>query len=227
MKVRIKFTKENVMKFVGHLDLLRLFQKAFRRADIPIAFSQGFHPHQLISIGAPLPIGVTSEGEYLDIELKEDMNEAEGMAKLNEALPKDMKVLDWIKLDDNAKSSMAIIGGASYTITPKNWGFSYEETLKKINDFMSQEAITIMKKNKKKKLKEVNIKEGIFVFNYTENKQFKMFLATGSKLNVKPDLVLKSLCDFLEIEYNMFDFDFHRNELYVFVSDKYIPLDQL
>ena len=71
MKVRIKFTKEGPMKFVGHLDTMRYFQKAIRRAELPIAFSGGYSPHMIMSFANPLGIGITSEGEYFDIELKE------------------------------------------------------------------------------------------------------------------------------------------------------------
>ena len=66
MKVRIKFTKEGPMKFVGHLDTMRYFQKAIRRAELPIAFSGGYSPHMIMSFAAPLAVGVTSTGEYLE-----------------------------------------------------------------------------------------------------------------------------------------------------------------
>ena len=69
MKVRIKFSKEGSVKFIGHLDIMRYFQKAIRRADIDIAYSGGFNPHQIMSFAAPLGVGQTSESEYFDIEL--------------------------------------------------------------------------------------------------------------------------------------------------------------
>ena len=58
MKVRIKFTKEGPMKFVGHLDTMRYFQKAIRRAELPIAFSGGYSPHMIMSFAAPLGVGI-------------------------------------------------------------------------------------------------------------------------------------------------------------------------
>ena len=62
LKVRVKFSKEGAMKFIGHLDIMRYFQKAIRRANIPIAFSGGFSPHMIMSFAAPLGVGVTSAG---------------------------------------------------------------------------------------------------------------------------------------------------------------------
>ena len=75
MKYRIKFTKVGKVRFVGHLDLLKLFQRAIKRAGIPVAYSNGFNPHQLIGFAIPLPLGMASVGEYVDVELKEEVSE--------------------------------------------------------------------------------------------------------------------------------------------------------
>lgn len=69
MKIRIRFRKYGVMKFIGHLDVMRYFQKAMRRAHIDICYSEGFSPHQIMSFAAPLGVGITSDGEYMDIEV--------------------------------------------------------------------------------------------------------------------------------------------------------------
>lgn len=72
MKIRIKFRKYGTMKFIGHLDVMRFFQKAIRRAGIPIAYTEGFSPHQIMSFAAPLGVGLTSDGEYLDIVCRDE-----------------------------------------------------------------------------------------------------------------------------------------------------------
>ena len=86
MKVRIKFSKSGNMKFIGHLDTMRYFQKAMRRADIDIAYSTGFSPHQIMSFAAPLGVGITSEGEYLDIEVNSTESTEKSVAALNAAM---------------------------------------------------------------------------------------------------------------------------------------------
>ena len=73
MKARIKFAKYGVIRFIGHLDLMRYFQKAMRRASIDIAYSEGYNPHQIMSFASPLGLGITSDGEYLDISLNSDI----------------------------------------------------------------------------------------------------------------------------------------------------------
>ena len=69
MKIRIKFRKFGPVRFIGHLDLMRFFQKMIRRADLDIAYSNGFSPHQIMSFAAPLGVGLESNGEYMDIEV--------------------------------------------------------------------------------------------------------------------------------------------------------------
>ena len=77
MRVRIKFTKTGCLKFIGHLDVMRFFQKAIRRAELPVSLSEGFSPHMLMSFAAPLGVGKTSSGEYFDLDLKEEIPESE------------------------------------------------------------------------------------------------------------------------------------------------------
>ncbi|MFR1256681.1 MAG: TIGR03936 family radical SAM-associated protein [Eubacterium sp.] len=65
MKTRMRFTKTGTVKFIGHLDCMRFFQKALRRARLDVAYSQGYSPHQLMSFASPLGVGITSDGELL------------------------------------------------------------------------------------------------------------------------------------------------------------------
>lgn len=226
MKIRVKFTKTGVVKFIGHLDLLRLFQKAFRRANTPMIYSQGFNPHQLISIAAPLSVGVTSDGEYMDIEISDSIDKNKAITDLNNTLPEGVRIIDWIQLEDDAKSGMAIVNAASYSVTFNI--LELDSINKSIIDFLNQEQIIITKKSKKNRIKELNIKEGIIKFNYNnEEQKINMMLATGSKLNVKPEFVIKSFYQFLDIEYKPYSFSVHRNDLYANKNNDYIPLNQL
>ena len=74
------------MKFIGHLDIMRYFQKAIRRAEIPIAFTSGYSPHMIMSFANPLGVGLTSDGEYFDIELTESIASKEAVRRLNEQM---------------------------------------------------------------------------------------------------------------------------------------------
>ena len=83
MDVRVRFTKYGPIKYVGHLDLMRYFQKALRRSGLPLSFTKGFSPHPILSFASPLGVGITSEGEYMDFSLDQDVPLCEISEKLN------------------------------------------------------------------------------------------------------------------------------------------------
>ena len=84
MKARIKFRKYGALRFIGHLDVMRFFQKVMRRADIPIAFTGGYSPHMIMSFASPLGIGLSSDGEYFDIELREAVNSTDAVRRMRQ-----------------------------------------------------------------------------------------------------------------------------------------------
>ena len=93
MKIRIKFRKYGIMKFIGHLDIMRYFQKAMRRADIDICYSAGFSPHMIMSFASPLGVGLTSDGEYLDIEIGNELSSEAAVKRLNGVMAEGVAVL--------------------------------------------------------------------------------------------------------------------------------------
>ena len=118
MKVRIKFTKTGYMKFVGHLDTMRYFQKAIRRAELPVAFSGGYSPHMIMSFAAPLGVGTTSLGEYFDMELTETMPTAEIQQRLNETMVEGVTVCSVRQVEDGkASTAMALVAAADYYVS--------------------------------------------------------------------------------------------------------------
>ncbi len=96
MKTRMRFTKTGSLKFIGHLDCMRFFQKAIRRAKLDVAYSQGFNPHQIMSFASPLSVGLTSDGEYIDIEFNSlpDMPLDELAKKLSQFMTEELFVTE-------------------------------------------------------------------------------------------------------------------------------------
>lgn len=118
MKVRVKFSKHGAMKFVGHLDIMRYFQKAIRRAAIPIRFTEGFSPHMVMSFASPLGLGLTSDGEYMDIEVKEAIPSKEAVKRLNEVMVEGMQVLSYRQIPEGkASNAMSLVAYADYTVS--------------------------------------------------------------------------------------------------------------
>lgn len=162
MKVRIKYTKSEYLKFIGHLDVMRYFQKAVKRAGLDIAYSQGFSPHQLMSFAAPLALGVTSEGEYFDAEFNSLVSSEEFVRRLNEQMAAGMEVKDAVLLPDNAKNSMSIVAASDYMITILDTvpAEVKEQMLSYAPHLLEKESIDILKKTKKNEKIE-DIKPGI------------------------------------------------------------------
>lgn len=93
MRFRIKFNKKNYLKYISHLDLLRLFERIFIRMDLPLQYSKGFNPRPKISIASPLSLGMESEEEWMDIELVEETNKEDFIKNANAILPEDIRIL--------------------------------------------------------------------------------------------------------------------------------------
>ena len=117
MKVRIRFKKEGVMKYIGHLDVMRYFQKLLRRSDIPVAYSQGLSPHQIMSFAMPLSTGLESDGEYVDIEITERMTSKEAIERMNSNNVEGIRILSFKELPTGAKNAMASISAADYEVS--------------------------------------------------------------------------------------------------------------
>ena len=101
MRVRIKFSKHGVVKFIGHLDIMRYFQKAIRRAGIDVTYTTGFSPHQVMSFAAPLGVGHYSNGGYLDIEVNSHNGRQDMIDRLNGAMVPGIEIKNIVALGDN------------------------------------------------------------------------------------------------------------------------------
>ena len=116
MKIRVKFRKYGNLKFIGHLDVQRFFQKAVRRAGIDVAYTAGFSPHQIMSFAAPLGVGLESNGEYMDMEVNTFTGSQDTVDRLNAACAEGIEVLSAKVLPDGAGNAMASVAAAGYTV---------------------------------------------------------------------------------------------------------------
>ena len=159
MNVRVRFAKYGAVKFIGHLDVLRYFQKAVRRSGLKIAYSQGFHPHQIMSFASPLGVGITSEGEYMDMELVADYTPQEIVDALNAAMVEGFAVLSARILPEpengrKRETAMSLVTAADYLVTVKeNDTFLGTKPLDELKEawvrFFGQDSIQVIKKVKK------------------------------------------------------------------------------
>lgn len=196
--IRFKFKRENRLRFISHLDQQRLFQRAFRRAAIPIAYSSGFNPHPKLSFALAMSVGMVSDGEYGDVVLAETMDLKVFLEKLNAALPEGIHVVEAQVLPPKAPSLTASLKSCTYRVQIK-----CAETIntQMINDvfskFLSRFEIMTEKRNKKGKMVLKNIRPFIEELRLIEILDKKAIIEM--KLNyieqqcVKPEIVLSAV----------------------------------
>lgn len=231
MKVRylIKFTKDADIKFVSHLDLMRTIQRVVRRAELPVEYSKGFNPHMALSLAQPLSVGVYSEGDYLDMNLIEDMDEVEVRDVLNKFSATGIKFLEVSKspVIENVKrlpQAMALIDGASYLIKIKYDDIS--KVIEEVNNLFAKKELMVLKKSKKGE-KMVDIKPLIKEIKYWIKDNclvVNTLISCGSRENLSADLLANFIKDnttnakldsFIEIK---------RIEMFATKNNKLVPL---
>lgn len=196
MKIRIKFRKYGVMKFIGHLDIMRYFQKAIRRAEIPIAYSTGFSPHQIMSFAAPLGVGLCSNGEYLDVVCNKplSMSGEQMKAALNMVMVAGIDIVSVRALPEDAGNAMASVAAARYTVCFREGYEPAFDWVSQVPEFYNQLTIPVIKKTKKS-TKELDLKPAIYELSVKEisgKPMLEMLVDASSAGNIKPALVLEA-----------------------------------
>lgn len=211
MKVRIKFAKYSVMKYIGHLDIMRYFQKCMRKADVDIVYTTGFSPHQIMSFASPLGVGLESKGEYFDIEL--NSGNSEGVKKaLNEVMVPGMEIISVKKLSDDSKNAMASIRAAEYTVTLKDGEEAECNVKESLKEFLKQDSIVITKQTKKQEL-EFDIRPHIYRLDF-DGQCYKMLVDASSAGNIKPLMVVEQYNRFCDCSFTERKYLVTREEIY-------------
>ncbi len=231
MKIRVKFGKEGDLKFIGHLDVMHFFQKALRRAEIPICYSSGFSPHQIMSFALPLSLGATSEGEYMDIEVSESGPSKEMVERLNAQMAEGARVYSWRKLPEEAKNAMACIAAADYTVRfrqgyePEDW----EKFAGEFSSFCHQDSI-VMEKQTKRSVRQVDIRPWIYGLEISDSEVW-LRTACGSANHLKPEMVFQAFYESKGKELPPFALLIHRKEMYTDLGDesahRFVALEDL
>ena len=191
MRLRIKFRKYGPVRFIGHLDVMRFFQKAIRRAGIDVAYSGGFSPHQIMSFAAPLSVGLESNGEYMDVEVNSILSCQDVMEKLNAASAPGIEVTSVIQLSDKAGNAMASVAAASYTVRFREGREPKVNIETALAALLAKEQILYTKETKKG-TREVDLKPGIYELTWKDG-AFSMLVDASSAGNIKPVQIIESM----------------------------------
>lgn len=191
MRVRVKFSKHGPIRFIGHLDLMRYFQKVNRRADLPVKYSEGYNPHQLLTFALPLSVGMESDGEYLELQLTEEIPAEEILTRMNAEMHEGITAITTEILTERAPKAMTAVFACSYEVS-----FPVEvqdfEMENRIAQYLLQTEIPVEKKTKKG-MANFNLRPLIYQMKWLKEKQrLFLLLKAGSENHVKPSLLMRS-----------------------------------
>jgi Uncharacterized protein conserved in bacteria len=196
MKLRIAYTKLEEAKYIGHLDLTRVFERAMRRAGIPQAYSEGFNPHPKISFGSALAVGVESEREYVDIELQREMDLSEVLGSLQEQLPTGIRLLEGLVIDPGSKALMAVLNAALYRMRlPMALPIQADRLDEAVKSWLSREHVTYTRYSKKGPT-EKDIRPWVKHLSggiHGDEVVFELEVKLGNQGSVRPEEVVGSL----------------------------------
>lgn len=198
IKIRVKFEKTGALRYIGHLDVMRFFQKCNRRAGIDVCYTGGFSPHQIMSFASPLSVGLESKGEYLDLEVASVTSSEEMIRCYKEASVPEIKVVSVKRLPETAGNAMASIAAASYEIRfregrePSVFSLPEQEFEPILAEYLSREDIPFRKEGKNGE-RFINLRPGIYSFTWdAKSRVIHMLLDASSAGNIKPIQVLET-----------------------------------
>ncbi len=237
IKVRIKFSKHGPVKFVGHLDFMRYFQKSIRRAKLDIAYSEGFSPHQIMSFATALGVGVETDGDYLDIECNTVTSCEDMMERLNAVMAEGVSIRNVVILPEGTPNAMSSVAAAGYRLCLKDGTVFSKELIEASEKVLSAEKIVIRKENKKAKKKgravegvndfiEEDVKERIFDAKLTPE-YFECLVDASSAGNVRPLNLLELIYNEAGVKLDPLNVQIIRNDLYRYDGEELVPLDHV
>ena len=213
-KYVLEFQKKGLVKYTSHLDMLRLFKRAFKTCGIPIEYSQGYNPHPKMGFAQPLSLGFTSDAEYLEFSTSETLRAEIVLGMLKEAMPQGINL---VALDPawTDKTLASLVISAKYrAVLPLSYRARREDVEASLDAFLEQEEILAMKREKKtKKYVEKDIKSqirSIEVEKYDGKIAFLIDVDSGSASNLNPDLVIQSFAKFAGITLEKGDVEMER-----------------
>lgn len=220
----MQFQKGDIVRHLGLLDLQRTIQRALRRSGLPIAYSNGFNPHIVMSFASALSSGVPGDAELLDVSLNGDTTEEACLEAMNRVLPPALKVSRIRLVDDRFPKVTAAMQQAQYRITLR--GENTEKMVSAIADFLKEEEIMALRKTKKAETM-VNIRPMIHVLDaeYNDAEDTAVIIARVSFVEtatLKPDLLMNTLAKYAGVE--LPKCEIRRTHLLGLVNGEAVPL---
>lgn len=217
--IRVRFSKHGAIRYIGHLDVMRYFQKVLRRSELDVAYTNGFSPHQVMTFAQPLGVGIESDGEYMDLRMNSIVSCEDVKQKINENSVPEIQALSVKILPEKSGNAMASVAAAEYEIYFKEGrvpGCFAEgnDIASLLSGFMNQNEI-ILQKEGKAGLRDIDIKNRIYTLEWNEHENvIHAILDASSGYNIKPIQLMTLLTKFGNSE--LFD-----NSLMIYRVDTY------
>ena len=214
----LKFSKQGGIRFISHLDLLRVFQRTFRRSGLKLSYSNGFNPHAKIGFAMPLSLGFESRGDYLEFETEVDYTPQEAAEQLNAHMPPGLKALMCRKLKETGKTAAAaVLRYAEYTAEYRGEQDPARLLQERLDAFLAQDSILSVRYSKKKRKDvETDIRPNIHSMSLIHEKKLilTMMLGAGNTGSLNPQILMKEFCAFCGLDYEESDWLYTRKEMY-------------
>lgn len=185
----LKYSRQEEVKYISHLDFIRFIHRAVRRAELPMEFSKGFNPHPIMTVAMPLSVGVTSCCEYMKIAFAGDFSEDCILNTLNGVMPAGFKILA-VKKDDAGQYDFKKLDRAEYIVKIETGNKA------DIEKFLENKKLIVMKKSKSGE-KEADIRPYIYSMEELPSDEgmmtLRMCLAAGNNYNLKPETVIDAM----------------------------------
>lgn len=189
--LRTRFSRTAGIVYIGHLDLMRTFERVCRRAEFPISYSQGYNPRPSMVFALPLGVGVATTSDYVDIFLEERIDVSDFIARFNQFCPSGLRLLEGGYVSSDSGSLMAEVSAATYQISSPNIR-TYTESL------LKRDSIVVMKRSKGK-MKEAEIRDLILQVAQedpgSDPHSITITVLAGSSRNLRPDLLLEAMAE--------------------------------
>ena len=192
---RLKYAKTDAARYISHLDFIRVLNRTLRRSNFPVTYTEGFNPHTVMTVASPISVGVTSECEYMDIDMDDKVSPNEVIARFNEVFPIGIRVLD-AKMLDEGEVKFKHIDSAKHRVDIE----MLTEMIPNIRDFMDMDTIVVSKKSKSA-VKDVDIKPDIYSLKILSQSGKFISLeieASSGNYNVKPELVVEAMKKYID-----------------------------
>lgn len=194
-KLRLLFIKEAQAAYISHLDLMRTFQRCFPRTELDIRHTQGYHPHPIISIVLPLPVGQSSQCELLDFEVTQESDGSGIAEKLNTGMPTGIRVLDCYE----AKRPIRELDSLRADVTLEYDGAVPQDAAQRIEALLSRDSLVIQKRTKRKELADVDIAPMIrrAVVTAGEREVYIDLMVQAQNPGLNPQLIEKAIAAYV------------------------------